>query len=108
MTNEEKWEIIKSVDDDICYHADRWFIPGMTADDIAQELRVWLLEKLDKFNPEKSGIRTFCNLCIKSRLHNLRRDENRKPLNKAVFLGDDDLAFINGHWVIIKNNHEEY
>jgi len=43
-------------------------------DDIKQEARIFALEALKRFDPEKGELRTFLLTHIKNRLINLRRD----------------------------------
>lgn len=84
-----KTEAILQLDDDICYLSEHWNIPGMEADDIAQELRLWLWNKLDFYDPNRSSIRTFAIRIMRNRLKNMKRDAEVRPLNRSILFGDE-------------------
>jgi DNA-directed RNA polymerase specialized sigma24 family protein len=66
-------------------------IPGMEQDDIAQEIRLHLWRKLDKYDPDRASIKTFCSRIIDNKLVDLFRVANRKALNHTIFIGVSDF-----------------
>ena len=84
-----KTEAILQLDEDICYLSECWNIPGMEADDIAQELRMFLWKKLDIYDPARSSIRTFADRIMKNKLRDMYKLALRKPLNNSMFFGDE-------------------
>lgn len=70
----------------IVAEAHRWEIPGMTYEDIAQEVRLHLWLKKSTFRGE-SSYRTWANKVMKNCIKNLLRDSQTKKaryLNRAV------------------------
>jgi len=54
------------------------FIPGYTAEDIAQELRFELWKKLPKYNPTgTASLRTWTLVVLRYKIYRLRRDSKR-------------------------------
>jgi RNA polymerase sigma factor (sigma-70 family) len=96
-----KTEAILQLDEDICYLSEHWNIPGMEADDIAQELRLFLWKKLDGYDPARSSIRTYADRIMKNKLRNMYRDAGRKPLNNSFMYGtlDTELEVFCKSWI---------
>ena len=92
MKKEQKWETIQSLDNDIVAKSKCWQIPGMGWEDTAQELRLHLFNKLDKYDEERAGVRTFCVQVMNNKLKDLNKVEGRKTLNKSVMLGNNDIS----------------
>lgn len=71
---------------DICYLANMysggW---GMDFDDVAQELRIHLWRKLDKYHPGKAGLRAWAQQVMRMRLIDVRR----KNLKKIPYFDDE-------------------
>ena len=63
---------------DITAKAKSYFVPNMDWEDIAQELRLAVWQKSQKYNPTKAGERTFVIRIIRNRLIDLIRTANRK------------------------------
>lgn len=53
-------------------------IPGMEAEDIAQELRIALWKKLKKFDPSRASEKTYANLIMESCIKTLGKASKRK------------------------------
>lgn len=70
---------LELLEKDICYfatlHNGQY---GMDFDDIAQEMRIHLWRKLDRYHPGKAGLRTWANRVMRMRLIDLSR--RRKEL----------------------------
>lgn len=73
-------------------------IPGMESDDIAQELRLAVWKKSEKYNPDRGSQATFFNKIVRNRLIDLyRRSQSKKnrinnnhiSIEEAMILGDD-------------------
>jgi len=91
MTTEEKNEVLVALEKDIIAKAKHYCwkypLPGWEWEDYAQELRLWLLEKLDKYEGRNDcKIRTFAVKIMDNRLKNITRDELRRALNHCVFI----------------------
>ena len=60
----------------------------MDVDDIAQELRLKIWKALDRYDPNKSSIRTFAVITMNNHLRNLFRLAKNKPLNRTILFCD--------------------
>lgn len=76
---------------DIGMFASRYNVPGMDFDDVAQDLRIQLWRKLDKYDPTKAGLRKWSWMVMGSRVKDLLRMANKK--NKDM-LNTNVLPFI--------------
>ena len=65
-----------SLEPDIRMFARGWKIPGLEEQDIEQELRIHLYNKLPKYNPYKSQLRTWASTVMRNRRIDLKRRAN--------------------------------
>lgn len=63
---------------DIVAKAKRCWVPGMDWEDVAQELRIQVWLKRDKFQPERASERTFVNRLLDNRIKDLQRTASRR------------------------------
>ena len=85
---------IRSIEKDVQYLAWKWYIPNYTNDEIAQELRLRVWEKISLYSIE-SGVsfRTWANVLMKNRLKNLLRAQmNQSRGEGALLLPLEDLT----------------
>ena len=70
-----------------------WKIKGMDSEDIAQELRIQLMNKFDLFNPEKAGFRTWANKVMMNKIKNIVRDKytSQDVLDQPGTISIDEL-----------------
>jgi DNA-directed RNA polymerase specialized sigma24 family protein len=93
MERETKEKILKDLKRDIELKSRSWHIFGYEPEDLEQELTLHIWRQLDKFDESRSGVRTYCITIMNNKLRNFFRDEDRKTLNHAVFLGfDSDIT----------------
>jgi len=69
-------EAIRQLEPDIKLYAYRFHIKGMEPDDVAQEMRLQLWRKLEKYDPMKSGLRTWAQRVMRNRCTDLHRRAN--------------------------------
>lgn len=62
---------------DICYLAHTNWGYGMSSEDVAQELRIHLWNKIDRYNPNKKSLRTWAQQVMRMRLIDMSRHANR-------------------------------
>ena len=65
-----------SLEPDIRRSARGWKIPGLEEQDIEQELRIHLYNKLPKYNPYKSQLNTWATTVMRNRRIDLKRRAN--------------------------------
>lgn len=70
--------LLKSAERNIVIKSYLYKIEGMSPDDIAQELRIEIWRKRNKYDPKKGSMSTFTNLLIRGRLKDLRKHSKRK------------------------------
>lgn len=58
---------------DICYLSVMNWGYGMPAEDVAQELRMHLWKKMDKYNPNVASLRTWAQMVMRNRLKDMSR-----------------------------------
>jgi RNA polymerase sigma factor (sigma-70 family) len=81
---------MEKIEDDIGYWSKYYHIPGYEAEDLAQELRIQLLLKEPKFNPEKSAYRTWANYVMKNKMIDLlRKHKNEIGLMVELRVSDN-------------------
>ena len=68
---------LKEIEPDISAKSFAYRIWGLDKEDVAQELRIHLLNKFDLFNPDKASFRTWANRVMRNKLIDLERT-NRK------------------------------
>jgi len=78
---------IISIEKDVQYLAWKWYIPNYTNDEIAQELRLRVWEKISLYSTE-SGVsfRTWANVLMKNRLKNLLRAQMNQSRGEGALL----------------------
>lgn len=62
----------------IVLKANKYNIPGYTSEDLAQELRIHLWDKLEKYHPVKAGLDTWLNRVLSNHLINMSVRAKRK------------------------------
>ena len=62
----------------ILYHARINKFPSMDADDIAQELRLHLFEKLKHYDPQKGTLLTWTDRVLRNRIISIWRVKNKQ------------------------------
>lgn len=67
-----------SYEADVIAKSKKSFIPGYEWEDIAQELRIALWKKLQKFSPQKASSRTYAQLIMRSKIRDLVKFSGRK------------------------------
>lgn len=75
---------------DISRMVAQFHIRGLTADDLAQELRFQLWRKIEKYHPEKAGIRTWGVRVMR----NYITDLHQRTIKKNVDVLDLHLEFL--------------
>ena len=80
--------LLQKAEKNIVIKSHLYKIEGLTADDIAQELRIKIWNVRNKYKPNKSSMSTFVNFVVSNCLKNLYRKSQRKKqvLNKAISL----------------------
>jgi len=78
---------LRSIDKDVRYLAWKWYIPNYTKEEIEQELRLRVWEKIPLYSVE-SGVsfRTWANMLMRNRLKNLLRDQTNQFRGEGVQL----------------------
>ena len=78
---------IRSIEKDVQYLAWKWYIPNYTNDEIAQELRLRVWEKISLYSIE-SGVsfRTWANVLMKNRLKNILRAQMNQSRGEGALL----------------------
>lgn len=56
----------------------RCWVPGSDWEDVAQELRLHLWLKRDKFQPDKASERTFVNRVLENKIRDLQKTASRQ------------------------------
>jgi DNA-directed RNA polymerase specialized sigma24 family protein len=72
-------------------------ISGFDDDDLAQELRIHLWNRLPSYDPTKSGLRTWSKHLLDRKIIDLYRFSQRKKrvtLNNAVSLSEGDSVYL--------------
>ena len=69
---------LEHLEKDVKYFATQFKINGMDDDDIAQELRMRVWEKLDEFDSKKSRLQTWGVTVMRNHLYNINKRQNRK------------------------------
>lgn len=64
---------MKMLERDINLFAWRYTIPGYDVEDVKQELRWQLYRKFDRYNPQKSALRTWAWTVMRNRLTDMSR-----------------------------------
>jgi len=88
---------LKEIDPDLKKKAyvfmEEWDIKGMDWEDLAQELRIHLMNKYDSFNPEKSSFRTWANRIMLNKIKNIAREKNLSAdvINRKSTLSIEEL-----------------
>jgi len=66
------------------------YIRGFDSEDLAQELRMHLWRKLDKYDPSKASFRTWANMVMRNRLKDIHR---RTVMPRRDLLTDKETVF---------------
>jgi len=76
----DDWRIqaLNTLEKDVLLYAYRYHIINLTQEDVEQELRYQLWRKLPLFNPNRSSIRTWAWLVMRSRLIDLDQATKKK------------------------------
>ncbi len=67
-------EYLKEIEPDIKGKSRTYRIWGLDLEDVAQELRIHLMNKFDLFDPKKASFRTWANRVMRNKLTNMARD----------------------------------
>ena len=91
-----------------------YFLTGGDSEDLTQEGMFGLLKAVREYHTEKeASFRTFAEICIRSRLYSVLRDNSRdkhKPLNQSVSLDTPDFdsnSYTSGTSNLAQRNPED-
>jgi len=92
---------LKEFDSIIINEARKWRIPGLSWEDIAQEVRIHLWQKENLHDVAKSSYKTWANKVMRNCICNLLRDSDTKKaryLNWAI-----SIEWLNENYMDIDN-----
>lgn len=99
---------MKLLEGDIHFLSSRYYIPGYDQEDLKQELRLLMWQKIPMFDHTKGILlRTWANTLIRNRLKNMLRDNTRKKRwNGETLPIIDDFSLFYGRDIEYQHHFE--